>query len=344
MLSVVTDLKETDLLEARFRQALNVAATERRLARITWRPRTIEVEVAWSAPLGIWWYSEKLTNRWWNVFGIQDPSDGEALRIACEVNFSRGGVNRRIAGLLLQEGTQRFVGHRGNHLGGGKPGITQELFWASRPVVPVDFIDHTGEEPGKVGRAALVAHLQDAHLPEQVATFVKWVAAFKGLADTKPAPAGVPVSTIHTFSPEFEGQRLPVLGVDYVANVNHGRFVRALRDQLSELGVATANTIRWDLYVPSPDGVRWLFELKTGSNAGEVYTGVGQLLFHSTHESMSSNPGLVLAMPAPVDAEAVRRIEQLGIRVLVFDDGPRGVSFQGLEDLAGSMRYDGPST
>ncbi|MBN1856929.1 MAG: hypothetical protein JW846_08250 [Dehalococcoidia bacterium] len=331
---VVTSADTLDRMQSQFLLELEQTSSHEIDARITWRPQTKDARVHWSQKLGMWWYSERLETRWWNVFGLQTPSLDHAstLTIDCEINIPVAGIDRRIAGVIVSSADGGyFIGHRGNRLGGGRQGITKELFWGHYPAEPAEVLDAEPQSSdGRVTSIALVARFADPNLPDQVASFVKYVHELKHAAIGQ--TSGLIPSMIHTFSPEFEGRRQPVGRGDYVANVNHGRIVRHLRDELIRLlGPGRVfNTGRWDLYAQGEAGVEWLFELKTESSSSAVYGAIGQLKYYATDSRVQPEAKLVAVLPASIDSGVMQRIESLGIIVVRFDDDSSGLRFRGL--------------
>ena len=148
----------------------------------------------WHPRLQVWGAFEVLPDlgRYWNPFGTGDPSSGSGLSITCEVNPSLSGVNRQVAGAFgVDADTEhRLLLHRGR-IGGGRAGVSRELFWSNTSLPAV-----TTEDGQKL---VLVADLDADDVPVQVARFVHEVARIKGLAepdgDTDQLPDG-PLSDI----------------------------------------------------------------------------------------------------------------------------------------------------
>ena len=335
-LTAVTSRQTADRLQRRFLKQLEEVETSQENARIIWRPGFVEVPVHWSKTLGMWWYSKPLENRWWNSFGLQDPSDGRALRIDCEINFPFSGIGRSVAaGVLLSYSRQHyFVGHRGNRVGGGRKGVTKELFWANWPESQsVQVLDSMPGGAYRIAQVALIGELGDDRLPAQIVSFVKFVRELKEqVAGYAPPAAGRP---IRKFSPEFEGTREQVRTRSYTAIVNHGRVVNELRDTLEQLlgHGRVFNTPILDLYVGDERRIEWLLEIKTDSSRSAIYEVIGQLKYHSTEKGIPSDVGLIAVVPADMKDGDLRKIEALGIHVVRYVDRPSGIRFEGLRSL-----------
>jgi len=304
-------------------------------AVIAWRPESKRALVNWSEDMKMWWYSERGENRWWNSFGLQKPASGDisTLRIGCEINIPYSGIDRRIAGVvLLGPDDEYFIGHRGNRFGGGRRGLTKALFWTHYSSDPVDVVDdeHQGTNE-RVSSVALVARLGDSNFPDQLSSFVRWLHDLKaGALSQENAENG---TEDHAFAPEFEGQRNPGGRAGYVANVNHGRIVRHLYEQLGLHFDAYSlfNNRNLDLGVRDGETIKWLFEVKTEPSLSSVYTAIGQLKYYATGRRAPADAKLVAVLPSSIHDEVMRRIESLGIGVMRFDDDASGVHFHELD-------------
>ena len=132
----------------------------------------------WHPRLQVWGAFNVLLElgRYWNPFGTGDPSSGSGLSITCEVNPSLSGVNRQVAGAFgVDVDTEhRLLLHRGR-IGGGRSGVSRELFWSNTDLPAVTTDD--GQ------KFVAVADLDAGDVPAQVARFVHEVARIKGLAE-----------------------------------------------------------------------------------------------------------------------------------------------------------------
>ena len=151
------------------------------VARIHWLPR-----------LGVWAMLGTLEQRYWLAFGIDPPNDRRSVPICLEINVSKAGVDRRVAGvigrtfLMPAEGeragpaeqraeTDRlYLLHRGR-IGGGTRGVGNELFW-SRYGVGARLVESNREEPSRV---AVVAEIGSQDFLRDVAAFVYQVVNMK---------------------------------------------------------------------------------------------------------------------------------------------------------------------
>ncbi len=135
-------------------------------------------DLLWHADLGIWdlLQPERLDNRYWCAFGVDDPYPASLLSITCEINPPKEGINRRCAGLFVRdESGEFFLAHSGK-VGGGRVGIGKSAFleyWGNDNVVSVFFPDSEEHDYIILGRIA------DPNLRHTLADFVHLVAEFK---------------------------------------------------------------------------------------------------------------------------------------------------------------------
>ncbi len=150
----------------------------------------------WHPQLHVWGAFEVLPDRgrYWNPFGTSDPDGGGELSITCEVNPPPSGINRQVAGAFgVDVDTEhRLLLHRGR-IGGGRSGVSRELFWSNTDLPAVTTDDDQ--------KFVVVADLDADDVPAQVARFVHEVARIKRLAEpdgsTNQATGGSPREIVH---------------------------------------------------------------------------------------------------------------------------------------------------
>jgi len=174
MLYIVSDPSKLQKYQDLFMRELERARPKEISCIISWRPENLKAEVNWLADVGIWYYSEEMNNKWWNVFGISEPAVGESVGIACEINIPKSGINRNVAGGFAEDGGRVFVIHRGNRYGGGKLGMTKAHFWRRYSGGRQYAVD--GDNPTEV---AVIGELRSPRLPADVARFVSWMVGLK---------------------------------------------------------------------------------------------------------------------------------------------------------------------
>ncbi|MBI1904384.1 MAG: hypothetical protein HYS13_25085 [Planctomycetia bacterium] len=135
-------------------------------------------QLLWHVDLQMWVLLEpnRIENRYWCAFGIDDPYPASMLSITCEINPPREGIDRKCAGLFVRdESGNVFLAHSGK-VGGGREGIGKTAFLESRgndDVASVLFPD--GEERDYI----ILGRIDDPVLRRRLADFVRSVAQFK---------------------------------------------------------------------------------------------------------------------------------------------------------------------
>jgi hypothetical protein len=133
----------------------------------------------WHQELRFWALLEpqRLPDRYWCAFGIDDPHSAEIVSITCEISPLRMEYNRQCASLFIRDSNgHTYLAHSGK-IGGARPGIGRTSFLKLRDncdIVPVTFTDKIEHDYIVIGRIDDSAFLTD------LAKFVSGVAEFKG--------------------------------------------------------------------------------------------------------------------------------------------------------------------
>jgi len=119
----------------------------------------------WSNKLGFWVVNREPASgtRYWNGFGIKEPSEGSGLTITAEINFPIEGIDRRIAGAFVTDGNEIYVVHRGKLGGNYSKKFFDENYSGEWTTI------QDGEKQSNV---VLIGSLNDPKLPEKVSDFV----------------------------------------------------------------------------------------------------------------------------------------------------------------------------
>lgn len=79
--------------------------------------------------------------RFWNCFGVQDPTKHQMLKITLGINPPHQGENRRVAGLFARDEQKRvYIAHTGR-VGGGRSGVGMKefrTFLGGRPLEEIE--------------------------------------------------------------------------------------------------------------------------------------------------------------------------------------------------------------
>ena len=119
---------------------------------------------------------ERVGNRYWCAFGIDNPLVYSMVSITCEINPPRIGYNRQVAGLFIIDSTGAIHLAHSGRIGGGHPGIGKSAFMSSRDqndVVPVRFPD------GGESNYIVIGRIDDSDFLDELANFVHAIADFK---------------------------------------------------------------------------------------------------------------------------------------------------------------------
>ncbi len=126
--------------------------------------------------------------RFWNCFGINDPSEKSSLTITVEMNPPLAGVNRHCAGAFLRDADGRiYIAHNGR-VGGGRKGIGQQAF--RQFAQGVDWQQVTWPD-GRISSIIVVTPLDAPDIAINLAKFVHEVARFKDWAVSGEAQVSV---------------------------------------------------------------------------------------------------------------------------------------------------------
>jgi hypothetical protein len=325
MLSVVTDRWLIAQYERLLRQNLRDKFHDEFVVDI-WTPGGTEqrAKVLWSADLRMWTYWTKFSDRYWNPFGISQPSKAKRVKVSpnLEVNFPLHGIDRRFAGVFLQDdGGEIGIGHRGR-IGGGRKGIGKSLFMRRCPEPFEEIRD--GDKQGKV---ALVGALDSEDLPDRFASLVRTVIKMK----ENPQTDG---SSNRVFMQEFEGARKEYSISTLIRAWNdHGRIVNELRRQIEGLGYLVGKDQARDLYITGRGGrAAALFEVKPDFASSYVYSAIGQLKYNALEMPSATQ---VAVLPRKTPRGILTRLSRLGIRSITFTMTKKRVVF---DDLAGRLR------
>jgi len=171
MLRIVSESNKLAKYQDQFISELNQIKNEKIKCTVSWRPSSIQADITWIPSAGIWFYSQRIENRWWNIFGIDHPQPGQDIGISCEINIPFNDINRQVAGGFAAEGERVYLVHRGNRFGGGsKCGLTKMHFWDNFKGDYASALDGVLEN-----KVAIVARLQDPNLANDIAKFVRWI-------------------------------------------------------------------------------------------------------------------------------------------------------------------------
>jgi hypothetical protein len=165
----------------------------------------------------------------------------------------------------------------------------------------------------EVRRAACQVMLEDS-----VNTPTKSTIRSSQISSDKKSPLD---EALNAYYDEFVGKVSVNRRSQSTMNCRHGFVVKALRNALINRG-KHFKSLSMDFVVETEKDVL-LYEVKTGSDSQSIYTGIGQLYFHSA-ALLRKFPGKKvirhLVIPfAPSAANREKVCRELGIRIVTFE-------------------------
>ncbi len=286
----------------------------------------------------IWWSSfdiddSETSPRFWNGFGLLPFKNTGTQDIVVEINIPHEGINGRVSGIFAKEpGTNDvFILHRGR-IGGGRKGIGKDSFkeWYRGSWIQVS------EDKKKTCEAILITSIYSENVIPNIYNFVSQVKQFKdevtGNSLSRQINQDIPLDSPLTFDPEYSGSKKGKRkSTQFRQECNHGIIVNALEKWVrckyrKKAKISTFNTQLIDLGIQFNDDVIEIYEIKTSFDRQSIYTGIGQLFFHS-----ADNPRIVknLVLPRIDDNETFSNIfKKLNLKIILYElDSEMKVSF-----------------
>lgn len=242
-----------------------------------------------------WWYTGKSDDgeHIYNLFGRGNPRDSKALYIDLQFNFPTTTFKRTQGGVFLRdiESEQLFIGHRGI-VTRGKSRVPREVLLQEANVTPSSAISDVS--PKNI-EFLLVSPIGDKKLGKLISEFSTEVRRAAYLVMEQDAAIGKSKAkksktgnskgknpldeALNNYYDEFTGKVSISRKSHVTMECRHGSVVRALREKLITKG-SQYKSVSMDLVVETKNEIL-LYEVKTGANSQSIYTGIGQLYFHS---------------------------------------------------------------
>lgn len=276
MLEVVEEPKRIDRAIRRLHGALQ--GVPARGVRLTWRGGELRTTIHWARDDGFWWAVEPRHTRDALVLGHAPEPPSRRESITCEINLPRGGIDRKLAGLIVEDRNGAlYLAHSGR-MGGARPGQSMEGF---REFL-ADGVWRAVKWPdGEESEALIVAPLDSPRLTRLLGRFVDAVRRYK-------AGGAAPLQTALCTDPST---RIPP-----AAACDRALVDAALYEELTKRGVFGGTT---DLFSVGSDGPRPLFGLIADGQPEEVALAVGSLSLAAARQGMKVKPILVAPMELP---------------------------------------------
>ena len=206
--------------------------------------------------------------------------------ITVEINTTFSGRNDSVAGFFARnnETGMTYLFHSGR-IGGGTTGVKKEAFltWTGLELMRVF------DSEGKVREGILVMPVTGTSATRPAVRYIQSIAEFKkAVREGKTGTADFLArqQTVHDFYQEGRGRRTSKeLGkaIDYVSR--HGDVVDALHAWRTAKGLKRGErlvkNVLIDLGLQDRSSLLELYEVKTSTVRGDVYTAIGQLAVHA---------------------------------------------------------------
>ena len=180
MTTVISDNREIVKLHQQFHKQLDEHLTKKIRCLVGYQGGSNEDTVKYYKGINLWVITQELNNKFWNGFGIGEPSENGSNSLVCEINFPYEGGDRRIAGAFSRrDHGEIFILHRGN-IGGGRKGIGKNFFLENFSGKLVRAIDGDQERD-----FCLVCELGAPLFHDQLRDFVQEVSRVKNLINNK---------------------------------------------------------------------------------------------------------------------------------------------------------------
>jgi hypothetical protein len=273
---------------------------------------------------GIYWYwsadhKKDVTNpRRLNWFGRIGQNAG--VEIAVEINTPYQGKNRYLAGFFARSNLNGkiYLFHTGR-VGGGAEGVKKDalLAWANLEPQTVFAAD------GSTREAILVMPVSGISATSSAKSYVQDIVEFKRavrLGETNTPEAKEQQRKLRKYFDEFSGRKTGSASareIDYVSR--HGEVVKALKSWRERKLIAGQSIVKdrlIDLGVAVSGKLTEIYEVKSSTGRGDVYTAIGQLIVHAeTHKCTMT---IVLPADPPMAADLHAALSRNNITHLKF--------------------------
>lgn len=321
MLKLITDEKEIARCQKLFETAMKRALPKHEVLTIGYQGGKIDNnEVFYKKNL---WYSTLLLDsdkvsipRYWNAFGLGKRQGGNQI-IIVEINPPVSGATKQVEGLFAKDEKTdtSFILHRGR-IGGGRSGIGKDAFkkwyrgkWAN-----------VYDDSGNQEEAILISSLGSKGLATKIHEFVNKVAQFKEEV-TNGSISRMPTKLEDnlSFDPEFHGKKRGKRPSVFEYERYHGLIVNALEKKIRKTissNYTIFNTSLIDLGIQKSGETQKIFEVKTLADRQSIYTGIGQLMFHSAGNNSIEK---ILVLPLEeYNKNISKMLGKLNITVLTY--------------------------
>lgn len=309
MIKIVTDGQLITKYQKQFVQQLKSFCTKKISCDIGFQGDSFKRTVYYSTKLNFWFTAYENVNRYWNAFGIGEPTQGKNVSITVEINFPYEGINRNIGAALGHNNKgEILVLHRGK-IGGGRLGIGKQLFFDN---FRGDF--SCANDDGIETEFCLISSINSKLFSEQISNFVHEVFRIKNLTANKAIDFAF--LNDYKFIDEHFGLRHARRRNKSTIERTHGIVVNALARFFEEKNLKVGNDRNRDLFIYKRGQIKKLFEIKTTSSTQDLYKAVGQLLIYSI--PIKTPVDLILVVPDKLNKTVENRLDELGLKILYY--------------------------
>ena len=273
---------------------------------------------------GWWFFSERhhdtsipKTLNWFGRHG-----DGPGVQIAVEVNVPSEGRHDSIAGFFARHvDTGRVYLFHSGRVGGGAKGVGKETFLAWSEVDLHQVVDSSGGSREGV----MVMPVEGRWATRSALTYIQRIVAFKeearvGALDRPEVRKRI--AKLQAYFRESSGRRRgysPGRVIDYVSR--HGDVVDALAKWVMEVrglprGGSLTKDRLIDLGVKVKGRLAEVWEVKSGTSRGDLYTAIGQLSVHAPDEACRQT--VVLPADCELPDGLQKAFDRLGVKVMRY--------------------------
>lgn len=332
---------KAEIAQAQKKLFAQIAKGKKLSRSVGYQGGSVDLDVYWHAPSGIWGGQSHVENRYWTAFGIQDPTNKNGLSISVEINSPFEGTSRQIQGVFLKD--DRGVVHLGHR---GKINLVsmkqfKKEFRTGKRGEWVQAIDQRGECD-----ILRLYPVDDPDVVKNIADFVKEAQRIKNHQSLPVTRSRTPAGRSSDqgekpYNDEFEGESVYVHGQDpVVTKRRHGKIANALKTEVESYCMSRKMDFRlsndpYDLLLIGNDEHRAVFECKTSSDSTTIYMAVGQLLLYSL--PLKGKPEMIAVLPKETSAETADNLRSLGLSVLYFMHRESNPIFVNLDTFMNSI-------
>lgn len=324
MIEVVTDLKLITQYQKQFVERLKTECDITIPCTLGFQGDSFSTNVFYSSKFNFWFSARKNDNRYWNAFGIGEPTKGANTSINVEINIPLEGINRNIGAAYGHDSKgEVLLLHRGK-IGGGKVGIGKQLFFKN---FRGDFA--IANDDGIETEFFVIGSINSKYFPREVSNFISEVNRIKNLTTADKTI----FSNLSNFNFRDEHAGTNSVKREAITTIKrtHGIVVNELARILEDDGHKIGNDRNRDLFIHDRGQIKTLFEIKTSSSTQDLSTAVGQLLIYSIPIKTAVN--LFLVLPEKLSNPVEKRLVKLGLHLIYYHWTEDEPAFENLTDV-----------